>query len=117
MLWSLKSNAVVKTHGLPAGTANGKPSAPTVCDFELWGDYAVAPCLDGPGGIPGPIYILNRKKWEIVSVVAPRAELGFMQAQHIHDVTLYKHKGRLWLLFTNWNPGGIGAAELVRVTD
>jgi hypothetical protein len=117
VLWSLKSNAVVKMRGLPAGEANGKPSAPTVCDFELWGDYAVAPCLDGPGGIPGPIYILNRKKWEIVSIVAPKAELGFTQAQHIHDATLYKHKGRLWLLFTNWNPGGIGAAELVRVTD
>jgi hypothetical protein len=117
VLWSFKSNAIAETHGLPVGQVNGKPSAPTVCDLELWGDYAVAPCLDGPGGIPGPIYILNRKKWEIVSIVAPKAELGFMQAQHIHDATLYKHKGHLWLLFTNWNPGGIGAAELVRVTD
>jgi hypothetical protein len=52
-----------------------------------------------------------------VSIVAPKAELGFTQAQHIHDATLYEHKGHLWLLFTNWNPGGIGAAELVRVTD
>ena len=117
VVWNPSSDAVVETHGLPAAEVNGKPSVPTVCDLELWGDYAVAPCLDGPGGIPGPIYILNRKKWEIVSIVAPKAELGFTQAQHIHDAILYEHKGRLWLLFTNWNPGGIGAAELVRVTD
>jgi hypothetical protein len=43
--------------------------------------------------------------------------LGFAQAQHIHDATLYLHHGHLRLLFTNWNPGGIGAAELVRVAD
>jgi hypothetical protein len=117
VVWNPSSDAIVETHGLPAAEVKGKPSVPTVCDIELWGDYAVAPCLDGPGGIPGPIYILNRKKWEIVSIVAPKAELGFTQAQHIHDAILYEHKGRLWLLFTNWNPGGIGAAELVRVMD
>ena len=117
VLWNLRSNAVVETHGLPATEVNDKPSVPTVCDLELWGDYAVVPCLDGPGGTPGPIYILNRKKWEIVSIVAPKAELGFTEAQHIHDATLYERNGRLWLLFTHWNPGGIGAAELVRVTD
>ena len=117
VLWDLKNNAVVRTQALPGIEVNGKLSVPTVCDLELWGDYAVAPCLDGPGGTPGPIYILNRKRWEIVSIVAPKAELGFTLAQHIHDATLYEHKGHLWLLFTNWNPGGIGAAELVRVTD
>ena len=117
VLWNLRSNAVVATHAMPGAEVNGKASVPTVCDFELWGDYAVVPCLDGPGGAPGPIYILNRKTWVIVSVVAPKAELGFTDAQHIHDATLYEHHGRLWLLFTNWNPGGIGAAELVRVTD
>jgi hypothetical protein len=117
VLWNLKRNAVVETHGLPATELNGKPSAPTVCDLELWGDYAVVPCLDGPGGTPGPIYILNQERWEIVSIVAPKAELGFTDAQHIHDATLYEHNGRLWLLFTNWNPGGIGAAELVHVAD
>ena len=117
VLWNLRSNAVVKTHFLPGAEFKGKPSVPTVCDYELWGDYAVVPCLDGPGGIPGPIYILNRKKWEIVSIVYPKTELGFTLAQHIHDATLYEHKGHLWLLFTNWNPGGIGAAELVRVTE
>jgi hypothetical protein len=117
VLWSLRNKAMASTHALPGSEVNGKPSVPTVCDLELWRNYAVAPCLDGPGGTPGPIYILNRKKWEIVSVIAPKTELGFTEAQHIHDAMLYEHKGHLWLLFTYWNPGGIGAAELVRVTD
>ena len=115
--WNLRNSAVVKTHNLPSTETNGRKSVPTVCDLELWGDYAVAPCLDGPGGIPGPIYVVNRKKWEIVSIVAPKTELGYPLAQHIHDAALYAHDGRLWLIFTNWNPGGIGAAELVRVTE
>ena len=117
VFWSLKDHAVEKTLPLPGKQVNNKPSVPTVCDLELWRDYAVVPCLDGPGGTPGPIYILNHKKWEIVSIVAPKAELGFRDAQHIHDAALYLHRGHLYLLFTNWNPGGIGAAELARVTD
>ena len=117
VFWSLSKHVIEATHSLPTGELNGKPSMPTVCDLELWGKYAIAPCLDGPGGIPGPIYILNRKQWVIVSVVAPKTELGFADARHIHDATLYEHRGHLWLLFTNWNPGGIGAAELARVTD
>ena len=115
--WNLRRQEVVKTHGLPGVENNGKKSVPTICDLELWGDYALAPCLDGAGGTPGPIYVVNRKKWEIVSVVQPKTELGFPLAQHIHDAALYAHGGRLWLIFTNWNPGGIGAAELVQVTE
>ena len=39
-----------------------------MCDVDLWGDYALAPCLNGPDGSPGPVYILDLKKRVIRSV-------------------------------------------------
>lgn len=106
------------------GDAFSLPTGSTVCDVELWGDYALAPCLDG--GLapqrgqprpPGPIYILNMKKNAIVATIKPKDDLGFDQALHIHDATWYiageGNERELYILFTNWNPGGIGAMKLV----
>jgi len=99
--------------GLPAGTL--------LCDVDLWGDYALAACLDGPNKTPGPLYILNLKKRAIVSTIKPKEDLGYTDAQHLHDAAWYvTGKGRnreVYLIFTNWNPGGIGALKLVNLPD
>jgi hypothetical protein len=104
---------VTEISGLPAGS--------TVCDTDIWGDYALAPCLDGPKGSPGPIYIVNMKTHSIVSTIKPKEDLGYTDAQHIHDAAWYvTGKGRkkdVYVLFTNWNPGGVGALRLVSVAD
>lgn len=111
--WSTRLKGWEETLGLPAGT--------TVCDLDLWGDYALAPCLDGPGNTPGPIHIVNLKKRAIVSTIRPKTELGFTEAQHIHDACWYVvGKGRqreVYIVFTYWNPGGIGALRLARHQD
>jgi hypothetical protein len=111
--WSLKQQAWLAAYGLPAGS--------TVCDLDLWGDYALAPCLDGPNNSPGPVYILNLKKKAIVSVLRPKEDLGFSESQHIHDAAWYlSGRGRereLHVLFTYWNPGGIGGMKLVNQPD
>jgi hypothetical protein len=108
--WKLASNTWGETLGLPAGS--------TVCDVDLWGHYALAPCLDGPNKTPGPIYIINLKTKKIVSIIRPKEDLGFSEAQHIHDaawyVTGHGSKTEVYIIFTNWNPGGIGALKLVQ---
>lgn len=107
--WSVAGQRWLEIQGLPAGS--------TVCDVDLWGDYALAPCLNGPEGAPGPIYVVNLKQRAIVSTLRPKVDLGFSEAQHIHDATWYVvGKGRkreVYVLFTNWNPGGVGALKLV----
>jgi hypothetical protein len=54
-------------------------------------------------------------------VVRPKEDLGFADAQHMHDATWYfaAEGGRkeLHVLFTNWNPGGVGALKRVRVAE
>ncbi|HTI69533.1 MAG TPA: hypothetical protein VMF06_06190 [Candidatus Limnocylindria bacterium] len=99
----------------------GLPPGSTVCDVDLWGDYAIAPCLDGPKGAPGPIYIINLKKRVIVSTIKPKEDLGYTEAQHIHDAAWYVtgtgSKKEVYILFTNWNPGGVGALRLVDFPD
>lgn len=109
--WSIAAEDWLAVHGLPAGS--------TVCDVDLWGDYALAPCLNGPNNSPGPIYVVNLKTKAIVSTIKPKEELGFTDAQHIHDACWYVtgkgSKRELYVLFTNWNPGGVGAVKLVSV--
>jgi hypothetical protein len=104
---------VVEVVGLPAGS--------TVCDVDLWGDYGLAPCLDGPNQSAGPIYVVNLKKRTLAAIIKPRDELGYGDAQHIHDAAWYSTgqgaNRRVYVLFTNWNPGGIGALELVNPAD
>jgi hypothetical protein len=99
--------------GLPAGTL--------LCDIDLWGDYALAACLDGPNKTPGPLHIINLKKRAIVSTIKPKEDLGYTDAKHLHDAAWYvTGKGKeqeVYLLFTNWNPGGIGALKLVNIAD
>ncbi len=97
------------------------PSGSTVCDVALWGDYALAPCLDGANQSPGPIYIVNLKKKAVVATLKPKSDLGYQDAQHIHDACWYiTGKGRhreVYVVFTNWNPGGVGALKLVNVPE
>lgn len=111
--WSVKDHGWLETYGLPAGS--------TVCDVDLWGDYALAPCLDGPNSSPGPIYILNLKQKTIASTLRPKEDLGYSEAQHIHDACWYVigegSNREVYVLFTNWNPGGVGALKLVNLAD
>ena len=104
----------------------GLPPGSIVCDIDVWDDYALAPCLDGPKGPDGkpakaPIYIINLKTKTVVSTIRVKDELGYELADHIHDAAWYvrgKGKNReVYILFTNWNPGGIGALKLVNVPD
>lgn len=111
--WSVAKEGVLEVQGLPPGS--------TVCDVDLWRGYALAPCLDGPEKSPGPIYILHLKKKAIVSTLRPKAELGFTDARHIHDAAWYVvrdgRRTEVFVLFTNWNPGGLGALKLVNAPD
>lgn len=97
------------------------PNGTLLCDVDLWGDYALAACLDGPDKTPGPLYIINLKKHTIVSTIKPKDELGYEDAQHLHDAAWYvTGKGKeqeVYILFTNWNPGGIGALKLVNIAE
>lgn len=96
---------------------DGLPPGSTVCDVDVWGDYVLAPCLDGADKSPGPVYIVNLKKKAVVATIRPKADLGYEDAQHIHDACWYvTGSGRnreVYILFTNWNPGGVGALQLV----
>ena len=109
--WSPVKQQFLEVLGLPAGSI--------VCDVDLWGNYALAACLDSAGGKPGALYIVNLKKRAIVSVLKPKEELGFDFAQHMHDACWYvRGKGsqqEVFVLFTAWNPGGIGALKLVNL--
>lgn len=109
--WDRSTTHVTDVRGLPAGS--------TICDTDVWGDYALAPCLDGPNGTPGPIYIVNLKTQQIVSTIHPKSDLGYSEAQHMHDAAWYvTGKGatqEIYILFTNWNPGGVGALKLVNL--
>ena len=111
--WSIKQEKVLAVGGLPQGTL--------LCDVDVWGNYALAACLDGPNKKPGPLMILNLKTQTIASIIKPKEELGYDFADHIHDACWYIRKtGRtreVYLLFTSWNPGGIGALKLVNLPD
>lgn len=99
----------------------GLPKGSTVCDVDVWGDYALAPCLNGPDGKPGPIYIVNLKTRSIVSTLKPKEELGYATAQHIHDACWYVTgkgaKREVYVVFTPWNPGDVGAMKLVSARE
>lgn len=111
--WDPKAQQLRSVHALPKGS--------TVCDVDLWGTYALAPCLDGVDNSPGPIYIVNLKKKAIVATLKPKTDLGYEDAQHIHDACWYiTGKGRnreIYVVYTNWNPGGVGALKLVNIED
>ncbi|MGE3310067.1 MAG: hypothetical protein AB7O66_08865 [Limisphaerales bacterium] len=111
--WDPKNMQTVAIDGLPPGS--------TVCDVDVWGDYALAPCLNGPDKTPGPIYIINLKKKAVVSTLKPKTDLGYEDAQHIHDACWYvTGSGRnreVYVLYTNWNPGGVGALRWVGAAE
>jgi hypothetical protein len=102
------------------------PPGSTVCDVDVWGDYALAPCLDGPKGADGkathgPIYIVNLKTKTIASIIKVKDDLGYELADHIHDAAWYVrgegNNREVYIIFTNWNPGGVGAIKLVNAPD
>jgi hypothetical protein len=99
----------------------GLPKGTYLCDVDVWGDYALAACLDGPNKTPGPLHIINLKTRSLVATIKPKEELGYEDAQHMHDAAWYvTGKGKdqeVYILFTNWNPGGIGALKLVSIAD
>ena len=111
--WSPKTRKPLAVHQLPKGSA--------ACDTDLWGDYLLVPCLTGPNNTPGPIYIINLKTKAVVSTIKPKEDLGYGYAQHMHDACWYVvGKGRsakVYILFTAWNPGGVGALEMVNIQD
>ncbi len=111
--WLPKTKKTLAVHQLPPGSL--------ACDTDLWGDYLLVPCLEGPNHGPGPLYIINLKTKAVVSTIQPKAELGYEFAQHMHDACWYivgKGKSaKVYILFTAWNPGGIGALELVNLKD
>ena len=111
--WSNKDKNVLSIGALPEGT--------WLCDVDVWGDYALAACLDAPNKAPGGLMIVNLKTQTIVSTIKPKEELGYAFADHMHDACWYFHKeGRkteVYLIFTAWNPGGIGALKLVNTGD
>jgi hypothetical protein len=111
--WSIKKESVLQTGALPEGTL--------LCDVDLWGDYALAACLENPGKAPGPLIIVNLKTQTIASIIKPKEELGYAFADHMHDACWYIHKQAkktdVYLIFTAWNPGGIGALKLVNTPD
>lgn len=111
--WSIKGKKVLAINALPKGTL--------LCDVDLWGDYALAACLDGADKKPGPLMIVNLKTQAIVSIIKPKEDLGYAFAGHMHDACWYFHKnGRktdVYIVFTAWNPGGIGALKLVNVAE
>ena len=111
--WAMKQEKVLSVNALPEGTL--------LCDVDLWGDYALAACLEAPNKAPGQLMIVNLKTQTIVSVIKPKEELGYNFADHMHDACWYFHKeGRkteVYIVFTAWNPGGIGALKLVNVTE
>jgi hypothetical protein len=108
-----KDRRLTEILGLPTGTL--------LCDVDVWGDYALAACLEGPNKTPGPLHIINLKKRTLVATIKPKVELGYEDAQHLHDAAWYvTGKGKdqeVYLLFTNWNPGGIGALKLVSIAE
>jgi len=111
--WSPTTKQTLAVHQLPKGS--------TACDTDLWGDYLLVPCLDGPDKKPGPLYIINLKTKAVVSTIRPKEDLGFDYAQHIHDACWYivgqGADAKVYILFTAWNPGGVAALELVNVKE
>jgi hypothetical protein len=106
--WQTDQQKVTKTLHFPIGT--------TVCDVAIWGDYALAPTLDGPGGTPGVIYVVNLKTHKIVAELKPK-DLGFAAARHIHDAAWYvtgsDDAREVYVLFTTYDPGSIGVMQLI----
>ena len=111
--WDPGERRVRAVDGLPPGT--------TVCDTDLWGDYALAPCLDGPDKTPGPIAIVNLRKRAVVATLEPKVDLGDDAADHIHDACWYVtgagERRQVYVVYTTWKPGGVGALRLVNVAE
>ncbi len=99
----------LETYALPRGS--------TVCNIGIGGDYLLAPCLTGEKGSNGPIYIVNLKTKKLVSTLRPHDDLALAEVLHLHDAQWYWLKTgktkQLCIIYTNWNPGGVGVLKLV----
>jgi hypothetical protein len=64
---------------------------------------------------------VNLRKKAIVATLRPKDDLGLAGAQSIHGACWYftgKGKAReVYIVYTPWNPGGIGALKLVGSTE
>ena len=84
------------------------------CDVDYAAGYAIVPCLHGPDRKKGaPIYLL--KGSEVVSTIMPKEDLGLELFQHIHNATLVKREGKIYVIAQAWNPGGFAILE--QITD
>jgi hypothetical protein len=95
----------VDTVKLPAGSL--------ACDIDYTEGLAVIGCLDGPDKTKGaPVYIL--KDDAIVSTLMPKEDLGLENFVHIHNATLTKVGGKLYVIAQAWNPGDFAILEQVK---
>ena len=114
MDWDMKHERFQAIDGLPPGS--------TICNMDIWGDHALAPCLsDTDKTKAGPIFIVNLKKHAVVATIRPRDDLGYADVQSVHGACWYVSgtgsKREVYIVFTAWNPGGIGALKLVNIAD
>lgn len=79
-------------------------------DFVEWEGQAlgVIACLydtDEEKNRPAPIYIVDGKNFEILSIIYPKEDLGIDLAQRIHNAIWHIHDNHLFLICHSWNPG------------
>lgn len=69
--------------------------------------HTVIGCLrDDPDELrPAPIFIIDSETYEVLSTIRPKEELGIELAEHLHNVVVHIHNGRLYLVCQAWNPG------------
>jgi hypothetical protein len=86
------------------------PSGAYVCGISYleyqgrW--YAVIGCLRDPeDSRPAPIYIIDAQRYELLSIVRPKEDLGIELAQHIHNAVFHLNDDQLYLVCQAWNPG------------
>ncbi len=95
----------VSTLGLPKG------SFP--CDIAYLDNFSVVGALHGPDRTKGaPIYLLEKDK--LVSTIMPKEELGLANFQHVHNATIVKNGGKLYIVAQAWNPGDFAILEQVK---
>ncbi|MBZ2184439.1 MAG: hypothetical protein K7J46_06970 [Bryobacter sp.] len=83
------------------------------CDIAYLDQYAVVGSLHGPDRSKGaPIYLLEND--QLVSTIMPKEDLGLANFQHIHNATIKKMNGKLYIIAQAWNPGDFAILEQVQ---
>jgi len=82
------------------------------CDIDYLDDYAVIGALHGPDRSKGaPIYLYEKD--QLVSTIMIKEDLGLERFQHIHNATIRKVDGKLYVIAQAWNPGDFAILEQV----